>query len=284
MQWSRVKTILICTLLAANLFLAANTVSRFYNSYYLDTDYIKNASEVLSKRGINIGPDVIPRKKTSMPILTVRSDPNAFDGFYSQLLAAPYDTTTIGEYTILDSASGQFEISSATDFAFYTTDIVNISGSPEQYVKDFFKKAGEQEYYKITENMTAEGQTVITAEQRIGETPVYGCGVIFTFIGKSISRIEGRWVFSQDASSNTLSQTDAVNALFAIQSSPEAVTQNSGAVKKMSLVYYPSENAAYSNITMNPSYLLVFDSGSTYLFDLSTDKRRYDTPLGENSE
>jgi hypothetical protein len=270
MQWNRVKTILILVLLAANLFLAVNNVLRVMSEYYLSGSFVRSASEALSESGVSAPASVIPHRRPDLPVLKVSSAANNFHGFAQLLLGGGVKQAVSGGYPEYSSSTGTFTVDSPSSFVFQAGSSAPEAGSPESFVKAFFRKSGLSGSYSTVSHVKTEAGTQIIVEETVSKTPVRGCRITFLFTGSKLSRMYGKWVFTAEAAKKSLKLADAVNVLFSIADRRSGgVRPDSSAVKSMRLVYYSPSSAAMASITVLPAYLITYDSGTSYLYDLT---------------
>lgn len=85
MEWSRVKTILICVFLAVNLFLLRIYIKGSSTEVTVDSVTIDNTAAVLLQNNIAMDKKIIPQKSSDMPVFSVTNS-KATAGEYANIL------------------------------------------------------------------------------------------------------------------------------------------------------------------------------------------------------
>lgn len=73
MEWSRVKSILICVFVAVNIFLIAVYINGSTTEITVDAQTVSNTVTVLKNNNISVDKNLIPTKSSDMPVFNITS-------------------------------------------------------------------------------------------------------------------------------------------------------------------------------------------------------------------
>ena len=132
MNWSRIKTIMICFLVFINVFLIGFMAITTYKENNISDDVVDSSLVVLSAKGFACDKNIFPNKKLSLPRLNVDfySPSELCDIFFKKQVAF----RTVGDYLIAQYDGATLEVKD--NFFCYTTD-----STPKRQMASAYKSA-----------------------------------------------------------------------------------------------------------------------------------------------
>jgi len=256
MQWGKVKTVLIILLILINILLFIELNRLNYEHNYISVKFASDSISVLDSRGINIASETLPRKKPGIPIIRYN------------LLSANLEHND--EFNI-DPERELLTFNENNEFVYENMiPFENAKNNPEAAVKRFFRKFKmNEDSYRII--YISEDRSHVTAVQVIHNTPVLG-NISMEIKGESVVTASGSILFLKDYSEKKQELKDSVNCLFDIINSGEINSMDSKNIVKMELIYQPVVNTGFKNASLIPGYLIKTDTGSEYIYDLTTSR------------
>lgn len=306
MNWSSVKNLLIAILVAANLFLIYNVVRQGRTLRYVDEEEILGAIEILSRDGLDVSFEDIPKEKFEASVYESLYS----DEYYTEAAEALTDSKRELLYTLpeggisigtedgstveFDTEFGfryvRFDISDAAAYTEITADNFNSfsknkSELASSELKSFSKKASDildkivgddsalssrvvQSFYDRNTDVT-----YLLAEQTLDGYKVHSHYALCVFEGGKLVFAQGRWYFAPLDEKYNTELYDQVNILFT-----DLEMLRSGSVELLdddltdiaeglqTSVDIPDEDEPIEVKSMSACYAIYWNSEKTSLF------------------
>ena len=302
MNWTSVKNLLIAILVAANLFLIYNVVRQERTRGYIDENEIRGAVELLSKDGLTVGEDKIPREKFKAPVYeSIYSDEyyteaaEALSGSKREMLYTLPEggisiTTEDGSAFDFDTEFGfryvSFDISDASAYTDITADNFYLFSKTKaepvaKHLKNLSERAAEFLDKQLHGDDTLEAMikascydaekdiTYLLASQVLDGYEVYSHFAICVFEGEKLVYAHGRWYFADLDDKYSTELRDQVNILFTnLETLKEETLSPSGETgENTGSDSDETKNIAPTTVSsISPCYIIYWNSEKTSLF------------------
>ena len=181
MEWSRIKTILICVFSIVNLFLIIVYLNGVYLDNNLGDEVVLNTVEVLKKNNVIISADIVPRTHNSVKICNVE---NRYDSMLAVLEDAKKTAVENGaEFYVGTDA----EVNGNT-FRYIMNEDKNIA-NPQKYAKKLIQNSG---LLGDTDYITVKDKSCICFYMSFDNKIFYDSYIKVKVDEKGISEITGK--------------------------------------------------------------------------------------------
>lgn len=269
MNWPRVKTILIFLFLAVDIMLLASIIIPSVTLSRIPQETIKNTAQVLSQRGIEISPEIIPARRESMGIVelyNIWSDPSAVA------------KRLIGEAGVAD---GSVYRNGTKTLALNSDGFTYENTATEKTVAHELIEMG----IDIRDNLYEEGESSLRSWQTIDGKKLFE-SEIYASQADSAVTVTGYWIFS-DRENGVIINTpdtllDVTGVLIDFINNPLREAE----VKITSVETGYSAGTAYRDTThklvsVSPAYKISTDTGAYYMYDALSGNFLYACKNGE---
>lgn len=281
MNWSSVKNLLIAILLAANLFLVFNIVRQERSRGYISEDKILDACEILTKRGMEVSSELVPKKKFNSYVYESSYNDDYFTLTAETLSSSKREalyTLPDGSLSITTENGAIFDCNSAFEFCYRKSNSIQNPAYTDITAEDFLKEAqaniplankdvknlvkiandilgkrnsDENEFsskiiYSYTQK--SDGKTYLYLKQLLGDYEIYSHYAVCIFEGEELCAAYGRWYFSPINKKHNTELYDQISILFTNLS---VQTQNLQAAENASL-YDETTNTPPDSIETEP--------------------------------
>ena len=305
MDLKRIKTVMIVILIIINAFFVYNLAIEYRDRVYIDDSVLEDAVNILSRSGIEIASDIIPKKKPDTPVYE-----GLFGEDYNESVAKLLSGSEIesafsipqGMRFVAENGS-VVEISTDYDVVFYSSDADRyaafsgiISGalangtvddtadfSKDLYdllCRDISASVGYESFGAVCDGVYRDkesGYSIVKYSQTLGDAPLYGHEIYSVFDRDSLVYMEGKWTFLSTNKEYSSQLYDQVNILFMEKKSVDktlAEYKERGETPDISLeiaaldsVYCTYFNDDRSGLYFIPAWCITYADGRSVVYD-----------------
>ncbi|MBE6701658.1 MAG: hypothetical protein E7582_07225 [Ruminococcaceae bacterium] len=287
MKSGALKFFIIGILLIINLYFVFTLNSLKNAKTYFDTEEIKEAVEVLNKKGVKIDAKKVITKKEVPDVLKTDFVQSSIENVAKKVMQEDF-----GSFAIPDGqrfANEKESLSFYYDYSFeyvlphYEFDVNRIKGklnfsyaygeeTEEKYNSAFdnlfdnFNSGDYKIHLKIRRIFQEENMTYIEAVECIDSYEINGAHVYAALDGEKVVFASGKLYFFQSTSGYKSDAMDSINILFELDKKEEEIT-------KMELVYLPVPDHNNSFYFV-PTYKFTYSNSDVELFDATSGTKR----------
>lgn len=269
MNWPRVKTILIFLFLVVDLILLATIIVPSVSLSHIPQETIQNTAALLSSRGIEISPDIIPARRESLAVIDLYNLWPQADKLSRKLIGSSQpsgdNTFTNGSKTLVLS-DGSFEYKNTQSENSIPHELIDLG-------------------IDSRENLYEQGDSSLRVWQSVDDKKIFESEIYASQTDSAIS-VSGYWIFS-DRDKGIITNTpdtliDVTGVLIDFISNP--VRDDNIRITSIELGY--STGAAYRDTThklvsASPAYKISTDTGAYYMYDALSGDFLYAYKNGE---
>ncbi|MBR6523807.1 MAG: hypothetical protein IKT39_04275 [Clostridia bacterium] len=269
MNWPRVKTILIFLFLAVDIMLLCSIIIPSVTLSRIPQETIRNTADVLSQRGIEISPEIIPARRESMGIVELYNIWPDKEAVAEKLL---------GKAPVL---SGEV-YKNGTKTLTFQQDGFNYKNSAT--VKTVAHELIEMGI-DVRDNFYEEGESSLRSWQTIEDKKLFESEIYAAQTGAEVT-VTGYWIFS-DRENGIIINTpdtllDVTGVLIDFINNPLREPE----VKITSVETGYSAGTAYRDmshklVSVSPAYKISTDTGAYYIYDALSGNFLYACKNGE---
>lgn len=258
MEWSRIKTILICVFIFVNLFLFSVYFKSMYTGKSVDRDVIANTVDILKQNNIDIDEDIIPVSYENVKICSVE---NRFANVKEML-----------EYV--------WENNDKDDTAFFNRENTKVSGNSFicKADSDGNENIGNREHYaeKKLQNtgLLSSGNYKIVEKDgyvyfylRFEDKVFFDSYIRVSVSSSGIKEIYGVNWLGDHISEEGVAETVSPAEILINFSSSHNFTDNVS-VECMTYGYYTGERTETVRVTASPVWEITVSDGNKYYYDM----------------
>ena len=256
MEWSKIKTILICIFVVVNAFLFTVYFKNIYIDTALDEDVIENTIIILSNNNIKIDKDTVPKNHSDVKICTVEND-------YKSVSEMLEDARQLSSKSSTDYLNPDNIKIKGNTFNCVVNENNNVS-KPLKYAKKAMKNTGllENAEYSVRE----KGEYVyfyLKFEDKI----FYDSYIRVKVTENGISEIYGHNWLGDSTTEVGLAQTVSP-AQILIDFATKTKTKETITIKSVKSGYFIGDRDETVRVTAFPVWEIVLDNGEIYYYDM----------------
>ena len=266
MEWNRVKTILILTLLGVNLFLLGNLVNTIWRDRRIERQALDDAMTICRQQGIDVAEGAVALDSDDTVYVQER-DYAQEEAAARALLGEDVTHTAAGGGVVTyagDGGSASFRNGGYFEMRFAYSDMPQDGHEAERLARTLAKRARlatDDAVYMASDD---DGVFTVTVQQCMGEKQVYNMSVTIVF-AQQLVQIDGRLMPSvpRAASERAKASYEALLDLVSAWKTMEITVQK---ISDIEQGYYASITTGGSVLYV-PLWRIQTDTG-TYHFDL----------------
>lgn len=254
MNWSRVKTILIFLFLAVDLILLASIIVPSIDMGRIPQETIETTSQLLSRNGIEISPEIIPSKREQLGIVEVYNMWPSRQNLSEKLIGS-------------SSVNGNVYTNGSKTLILNDSDFTYQNVESEKTIAHELIDIG----IDLRDNLYEQGESSVRVWQTVEDKKIFESEVYATISDKKVTA-SGFWIFS-DRENGIIINTpdtlvDVTGVLIDFINNP--VRDSSLKVTSVELGYSAGNgyrDTSHKLVSVSPAYKIGTDTGSYFIYD-----------------
>lgn len=278
MNWSKAKTILITFFICTNLFLLLTITMSAKKTSIVTDDIAASTITVLKNNRIDIDPETIPRKTSSIPIMKVKNFIEDYETFAKSLIGddAVYDendNTYSGKLGTVHFEGDYFEFTALGTL--FSDDTRKLSSSTAQQIAlNIMKKLNFSDASAECSVSFADENAVVKLTGKKDGLCYFNSEITLVMANSGLKKIYGTWFFDDSALPNKVTMKSVTGVLIDYISLANRPTVDEKIIS-LDLGYAILEDGIYHKEgNMIPCWRITLENGETYVLNaLETDSQ-----------
>lgn len=259
MNWYKAKTILIIFFLCTNIFLLVNILTAANKATVITEDVIGATVEILSRNGVTIDPEIIPRRNETVAVIEAENVIGDATAFAEGILGGTVEKNPDGTYT---GPAGNLAIS-GNRFSYTAGNAPKeLGSSPAKAATAFLKGAG----FDLSGAERTVTENLVTYQKEFDAHPFFDGQVTVTVRDGAVVSAEGCWFSSDDG--GWFSDKVTVKSITGVLVDYAAQENHAKGITALDFGYtLPQGDTLQKSAVLVPTWVITTDRGEKVFMD-----------------
>ncbi|MEG2097152.1 MAG: hypothetical protein RRY65_03215 [Pseudoflavonifractor sp.] len=271
MEWSKIKNIVLIILLLVNGFLLVSVAGQEMKSAQYQRETRQGAVAVLREGGITMDEDALPKGEPRLQPLSLVRDQAGEQKIAETLLGAVERTDEGGRVSYTGpGGEGWFRSNGEFGFALEPGSQSAAGADPTQHIIALLAQGGITTMAVPNVAAAAEGQTLVTLRQTLGDRPIFSANIVAVYEGEALVSVQKQRAAVAMSAGKGGQPLDVATVLIRFYGGIRSGGHVCSTVKRLTPGYWASAEPNGTS-TLGLVWQIVTDAGTFYVDGMTGD-------------